>query len=82
MKKFEIGDEITCKDAKPLIGNHICPPLVLGNSYKIKGIVVDKENNQHLDIGLVSKFNFIRSYQTGEKLPNGDMIHWCSALRF
>lgn len=67
---------------KPLPGNTIAPPLEAGQEYTIHGICVDKKGNQHLDVGLVSKYNFIRSHETGEELPDGDSIHWCHPSRF
>lgn len=82
MKKYVIGEKATCGNTKPLPGNTIAPPLEQGESYEVKDICVDAKGNQHLDVGLVSKYKFIRSHETGENLPDGDKIHWCHPSRF
>lgn len=82
MQKFEIGQKVKAMNNEPLKGNDYAPELVVGDEYPILDIVLDKEKNQHLDVGLVSKFNFVRSYETGENLPHGDKTHWCHPSRF
>jgi hypothetical protein len=79
---FTVGEEVTAKNNEPLEGNDVAPSLVLGQKYPIIGITVDSAGNQHLDVGLQSKYSYIRSYETGEPLPNGDKIHWCHPSRF
>ena len=80
--KFKTGQKLKVIKIEPLKGNDVAPPLVLGEIKTIKGIVLDKKGNQHIDVGLESKFNFIRSFETKENLPNGDKIHWCHPSRF
>lgn len=82
MEKFSEGDIVVAVKISPLEGNDIAPPVEIGKSYTILKIVLDKKSNQHLDVGLPSKYNFIRSYETGENLPDGDKIHWCHPSRF
>lgn len=79
---FKIGEKIKAINNQPLNGNDIAPELILGNEYKIQDIVLDKKGNQHLDVGLKSKVNYVCSIETGEKLPKGNIIHWCHPLRF
>jgi hypothetical protein len=80
--KYEIGQTVTCKNAAPLPKKKIAPPVRVGASYVIKDIFVDSKGHQHIDIGLVSEYEYISSFETGEHLPNGDKIHWCHPSRF
>lgn len=82
MQKFEIDNVVICKNTALLPGNEVAPPLEAEKEYPVKGIALDKEGNQHLDVGLVSLYNYIRSHETEEDLPNGDKIHWCHPSRF
>ncbi|MFA9239465.1 MAG: hypothetical protein ACEQSQ_06190 [Candidatus Paceibacteria bacterium] len=78
---YEIDDVVKCIDDSPLIGNIVSPPIVIGEEYVVRNIVLDKNYNQHLDLGLKSHFTFIRSWETNEELPQGDEIHWVSPIR-
>jgi len=82
MENFEINDNVEVINNKPLKGNEHCPKLTIGDKYQIKNIVLDKQGNQHLDIGLKSNLNFVTSYETKEELPQGHLIHWCHPSRF
>jgi rRNA maturation protein Nop10 len=66
----------------PLPGKGIAPPLELHQEYTLKDVCFDKEGNPHLDVGLPSTVNFVKSYETGEELPDGHKIHWCHPSRF
>lgn len=77
-----VGDKVICINNKPLTGNETAPELVIGNEYTIKAVTYDSQNNPHLDVGLKSSLNYVRSYETEEKLPDGDKIHWCHPSRF
>lgn len=79
---FEIGQTVLCQKVAPLPGNSIAPPLELNKEYPVLGITLDSKGNQHIDVGLVSRYNFITSFETREELPNGDAIHWCHPSRF
>lgn len=80
---FKIGDEIRCLHASALRGNVFGPTkLVIGNHYFVKNIILDSAGNQHLDIGMESPYNFIRSYDTKEYLPDGHKIQWVHPSRF
>jgi hypothetical protein len=80
--QFTEQQVVTCTNVKPLEGNDVAPPLVMCKEYTIIGICIDRQGNQHLDVGLKSKYNYIRSHETGEELPHGDKIHWCHPSRF
>ena len=79
---FTVGEEVECIDIKPLPGNDVAPPLKEGKKYPVKKIYVDYEGNQHLDVGLKSKFNYIKGYEIDAELPDGDKVHWCHPTRF
>lgn len=79
---YNIGDIVKAINDKPLGNNKISPEVIIGQEYHILNIVLDKEGNQHLDIGLPSEYNYIRSFETDEELPKGDLIHWCHPSRF
>ena len=79
---FEVEQEVECILIDKLPGVEVAPPLTLGKIYPIKAITLDKEGNQHLDVGLESVYNWITSHETGELLPDGDTIHWCHPSRF
>lgn len=80
--KFEVGQDVKATKTDPMPGNDTAPSLELDKDYKIKEITLDKEGNQHLDIGLVSSLNWVTSWETKEELPKGDEIHWCHPSRF
>jgi len=79
---FKVGELIKCVNISILKGNDVAPPLELSMVYNINGIALDKDGNQHLDVGLVSKYSYVTSHETSEKLPDGDKIHWCHPSRF
>lgn len=81
-RTFFIDDEITAINNKPLEGNDKAPELVIGKKYTVQSIVIDSQGNQHLNVGLVSKLSYVRSWETKEELINGDKIHWCHPSRF
>jgi hypothetical protein len=78
---YEIDDEVVIINDAPLSGNTIAPLVVIGEKHKVLNIVLDGKNNQHLDLGLISDYNWITSWETGEELPNGDKVHWVSPHR-
>jgi len=82
MEKFNVYDTVKCINAKVLPNNEVGPNLIEGQEYPVKEIILDSAGNQHLDVGLISKLTYIRSYETKEELPNGDKIHWCHPSRF
>lgn len=79
---MKVGDQITCVNIRPLEGNDVAPPLVDGKTYPLLQIIKDSAGNEHFDVGLESKYNYIRSYETKEELPTADKIHWCHPSRF
>lgn len=80
--KFEVGQTIIAKNNQPLPGNEIAPPLVVNQEYQIKTIIRDSKGYPHLDVGLVSKVEYVRSWETKERLYEGHKIHWCHPSRF
>lgn len=82
MDKFNVDDILSCVKTEPMPGNSIAPPLVLNKLYTVEEITIDKAGNQHLHVGLISEYNYVRSYETKEELPDGDKKHWCHPSRF
>jgi len=78
---YHVGDIIKIINDAPLSGNTVAPDVIIGDEYPVEHIVEDSKGNQHLDIGLKSMYEYIRSWETGEELPNGDKIHWVSPHR-
>ncbi len=78
---YAVDDEVEIINEEPLTGNTIAPPIKVGERYKVKNIVLDRLNNQHLDLGLVSKYTYITSWETREELPDGDTVHWVHPTR-
>lgn len=78
---YEIDDIVKVINDAPLPGNAVAPPVVIGEEYKIKNIVLDTRDNQHLDLGLKSEYNYITSWETKEDLPDGDNVHWIHPSR-
>lgn len=81
MYQYKEGQEVIIVNNEILKGNTVGPTLTLGDVKKIKRIILDKNGNQHLDLGLKSRYMYIRSYETKEELPNGDSIHWVHPSR-
>ncbi len=79
---FKEGEIIKPTFFLPLPNREVAPPLEPERSYPIKSIALDSKGNQHINVGLPSKYSSIRSYETGEHLHNGDTIHWCHPCRF
>ena len=79
---FQVNDTVIAINNKPLEGLEIAPKLELEKEYSVKQIVLDSKGNQHLDVGLVSELNYVRSWETKEELPDGDKVHWCHPSRF
>tara|TARA_R110000772_G_C13310328_1_gene440493 strand:- start:30451 stop:30705 length:255 start_codon:yes stop_codon:yes gene_type:complete len=81
MKK---GQRVKCINDKALSDTGVKPPLELNEEYTILQITLDNKNNQHLDVGLISKFNYVSSLETKEVLDDSgvDGIHWCHPSRF
>lgn len=82
MQKIEIGNNLRVVNADPLPGNEVAPPIDKNDIYPCLNIIEDSQGNQHIDIGIASMYNYIRSHETKEELPNGDKIHWCHPSRF
>lgn len=81
-EKFSVGEVVRVVYDKQFPELDAKPEIKNDQEFVILQITEDRDGHQHLDIGLESKLNFIRSRHTFEKLPNGNTIHWCSADRF
>jgi hypothetical protein len=79
---YKEGDKVRVILTRPLGDNSCAPPLVMYQEHKVNKVIEDTKGNQHLDIGLVSKINYVTSFETKEELPDGDKIHWCHPSRF
>lgn len=79
---FRQGQKVKCILAGPLEGNDKAPPVVEGDEYEIKEIILDSQGFQHLDVGIKSNLSFVRSWDTKEELQRSDDIHWCHPSRF
>lgn len=85
--KFKVGDKIVCINAKPLSKTGFGPELEEGKEYEIKAIYTEYADGsvtefQHLDVGLITDFEVIHSYDTGNKLPMTGAPAWCHPSRF
>jgi len=78
---YEVDDIVRVINDAPLSGNKVAPPIVIGEEYPIKNIVLDRQGNQHLDLGLISLYEYITSWETKEELPDGDRVHWVNPSR-
>lgn len=82
METIKIGDKLLATNNKPLKGNDVAPSLIVGGEYPAKQIYVCKCGQDHIDVGLKSKYNWITCYKCREELPDGAKIHWCHPIRF
>ena len=80
--EYQVKDKVTCYITKPLAGNSVAPPLEVDKEYKVKDIFVCGCKKQHLDVGLVSNYNWVTCHSCQEELPSSDEIHWCHPSRF
>lgn len=79
--------KVKCINSKPLGTNTVAPNLVEEQEYEVKEIIVDSQGFEHYDIGLISHYNYISSFdikETVEELPRSSngKIHWCHPSRF
>lgn len=83
--KFNVGDQVICVNNELMEGNDYGPPkteLIVGKEYRVEMILEDSAGNQHLDVGIKSIYNYIRSWETKEQLLGGDKVQWCHPSRF
>jgi hypothetical protein len=78
---YKEGDTVEITDDQPLEGKDVAPPVQVGKQYPVKGIILDRDGFQHLDLGLESKYSYVSSFETEEKLRDGHKIHWVSTRR-
>lgn len=82
MESSMLGKIVQCVNAKPLEGNTIAPPLIEGESYPVVGVVVCECGQNHFNVGLISKVNYVTCYKCRKALPEGNAIHWAHPSRF
>lgn len=82
MNNIQVGDSLKVVNNKPLKHNDIAPPLVVGDTVNVKQTYLCKCGQDHIDVGLVSQYKYVRCYKCAKELPNGDTIHWCHPTRF
>lgn len=75
------NDKVKAINNNPLEGNDVAPPLSLTKEYVVKDVFVCSCGQHHIDVGLVSKYNWINCYKCAKPLPNGTEIHWCHPSR-
>jgi hypothetical protein len=75
-------DALICRNNKPLTGNLVAPPLNENDSYTAKDVITCVCGSKHVDVGLVSDYNYVSCFECKEPLPDGDKIHWCHPSRF
>ena len=78
---MEKGTKLKCNNNKPLEGNTVAPPLVIGEEYTALNVITCGCGKEHIDVGLKSEYNYISCYDCGEKFINRD-VHYCHPSRF
>lgn len=71
---------LKCIFSQKLPGKDYAPALKQDEEYICKAVHLDSGGNVHIDVGLKLELNYIKSYATGEELP--DTTHWCHPNRF
>jgi hypothetical protein len=71
-----------CINIEPLPENEVAPPLELNKEYSVIQTYICKCGEGHYDVGLKSKYNWIRCYKCKREIPKGDSIHWAHPSRF
>lgn len=71
-----------CINNQPLEGNDVAPPLELGEEYQLSEIYTCECGQEHYNVELKSKYNYISCYNCKKELPAGGRIHWCHPSRF
>lgn len=75
-------DNLTCRNDSPLPSNNVAPPLKVGESYVAQDVITCSCGSKHVNVGLVSEYNYISCFECKAQLPDGDKIHWCHPSRF
>ena len=79
---IKVNDILICKNDKPLEGNDLGPPLELEEEYEAQELYKCSCGQAHINVGLISNYNWISCYNCSSQLPYGDTIHWCHPSRF
>lgn len=86
MITFKTGDKIKAIKIEQFPEMEGKPNLNLHNVYEIQDICLDSKGNQHLDVGLRTTKNYVRSRETEQELPknkkDGEITQWCHPSRF
>ena len=76
------GDRVKAINVGLLKGNDVAPPLKLNEVYVVNDVITTAGDHDHIDVGLKSRYNYVRCHATTEEIPDGDTIHWCHPSRF
>lgn len=82
MTTFKKDDKLKAINIEPLEGNDIAPPLVEGETYTVTEVYVCKCGQDHVNVGLKSRYNWVNCYKCKTPIPTGDISHWCHPTRF
>lgn len=80
MNNIKIGKKLKVVFDQMLPGNEAKPAIKNGEEYECLGVFCDSKGNEHIDIGLDLRLNYVTSYATQEELPK--TTHWCHPNRF
>lgn len=78
---LKLGQAVRVINIAPLSDSGIVPPLSLGEERKIEAFTSCGCGEIHLDLGLKSKYNYIKCYKCGDELQLGYKIHWAHSSR-
>lgn len=76
------GEALRVINVAPFGERKIAPPLTLGSIVNLHKTYICGCGENHLDVGLISEYNFITCHKCYEELPDGENIHWAHASRF
>jgi hypothetical protein len=71
-----------CINNQVLKNNDHGPLLIENEKYLVKEVYTDADGYDHIDVGVVSRLNWVSCYETKKPIPRGDKIHWCHPVRF
>lgn len=79
---FKKGEWVHVIKTEPLPGKDIAPPLMIGEEKQIFSVYVCHCGQDHVNVGLMSRYNFVTCYNCDMDLPNSLHVHWCHPSRF
>lgn len=79
---FQPKDTIKAINKDPLPGNDQAPHLQIDKAYTAETIYKCACGQEHIDVGLKSRHNWIKCYCCDNEIPQGNSIYWCHPSRF